>query len=40
MIYKPFQDLQLSTLGMGNMRLPKTGEGEKIDLAKARKVIE
>lgn len=22
MIYKPFQDLQLSRLGMGNMRLP------------------
>jgi predicted aldo/keto reductase-like oxidoreductase len=40
MIYKSFQDLQLSTLGMGNMRLPKTGEGEKIDLANARKVIE
>ena len=22
MIYKPFQDLRLSRLGMGNMRLP------------------
>ena len=41
MIYKPFHDIKLSTLGMGNMRLPKVeGQGEKIDEAAARKIIE
>ncbi|GHV91348.1 hypothetical protein AGMMS50268_18510 [Spirochaetia bacterium] len=40
MIYRSFQDLNLSCLGMGAMRLPKTGEGEKIDEAKAREIIE
>lgn len=27
MLYKPFADLKLSVLGMGNMRLPTAGEG-------------
>ncbi|GHV35886.1 Fe-S oxidoreductase [Spirochaetia bacterium] len=40
MIYRSFQGLNLSCLGMGAMRLPKTGEGEKIDEAKAREIIE
>ena len=41
MLYKPFQDLNLSALGMGNMRLPKVeGQGEKIDEVKARAIIE
>jgi predicted aldo/keto reductase-like oxidoreductase len=41
MLYKPFQDLQLSWLGMGNMRLPKIeGQGEKIDEAKAFEIID
>jgi predicted aldo/keto reductase-like oxidoreductase len=41
MLYKPFQDLQISQLGMGNMRLPKIeGQGEKIDEPKAREIIE
>jgi predicted aldo/keto reductase-like oxidoreductase len=40
MMYKPFQNLQLSQLGMGTMRLPKTGTGEKIDEGKARALIE
>ena len=26
MIYKPFHDLNISYLGMGNMRLPTVGE--------------
>ena len=39
MQYKPFQDLQLSALGMGNMRLP-TGEDGVIDEQKAREIIE
>jgi predicted aldo/keto reductase-like oxidoreductase len=39
MIYKAFQKLQLSTLGMGAMRLPKTGVGEKIDEVKAAKLL-
>lgn len=34
MIYKQFQDIQLSRLGMGNMRLPVRGGG--IDRQKAR----
>ncbi len=40
MIYKPFHDLNLSQLGMGNMRLPTVGERGPIDEEKARKVIE
>jgi len=41
MIYKQFKDKKLSYLGMGNMRLPKIeGQGEKIDEAKAREIIE
>jgi predicted aldo/keto reductase-like oxidoreductase len=40
MIYKSFKDLQLSTLGMGNMRLPTTGERGPIDEKKARQIIE
>ena len=42
MIYKTFQGLDLSTLGMGNMRLPKKGEGRdaSIDREKARAIIE
>ena len=42
MIYKPFQDLNLSHLGLGNMRLPTVG-GERrgpIDEEKARAIIE
>jgi predicted aldo/keto reductase-like oxidoreductase len=32
MLYKQFQDLSLSLLGMGNMRLPKLeGKGEAVD---------
>lgn len=38
MIYKDFQDISLSRLGMGNMRLPvKRG---KIDYEKAREIID
>ncbi len=41
MIYKPFQELSLSTLGMGNMRLPTiNGQREVIDEEKARQIIE
>ncbi len=40
MIYKPFKDLQLSTLGLGNMRLPTTGDRSAIDPIKARQLIE
>lgn len=40
MLYKPFQDLKLSTLGMGNMRLPTVGERGPIDQEKAREIIE
>lgn len=38
MIYKPFQEMNLSTLGLGNMRLP-TKDGA-IDRVEARKIIE
>lgn len=31
MLYKSFADLKLSTLGMGNMRLPTQGERGPID---------
>jgi predicted aldo/keto reductase-like oxidoreductase len=40
LIYKPFHDLSISTLGMGNMRLPTVGERGPIDVEKARKIIE
>ena len=40
MIYKPFKDLQLSYLGMGNMRLPTTSERGPIDENKAREIVE
>jgi predicted aldo/keto reductase-like oxidoreductase len=41
MEYRQFQDLQLSHLGMGNMRLPAVpGQGEKIDEGKAGELIE
>jgi predicted aldo/keto reductase-like oxidoreductase len=40
MIYKQFKDKQLSTLGMGNMRLPTVGARGPIDAAKAREIIE
>ena len=40
MLYKPFQDLELSCLGMGNMRLPTVGERGPIDEDKAREIIE
>lgn len=40
MIYKPFQELNLSTLGLGNMRLPTTEERGPIDDKKARALIE
>ncbi len=39
MLYKPFKDLKLSTLGMGNMRLP-VGEDGKIDREKAQAIID
>jgi uncharacterized protein len=40
MIYKPFHNMQLSQLGMGNMRLPTVGERGPIDEKKAREIIE
>lgn len=40
MIYKPFQNLSLSMLGMGNMRLPTVGERGPIDEAKAQEMLE
>ncbi len=41
MIHKPFQELSLSWLGMGAMRLPKIeGKGEAIEEAKARALID
>ena len=42
MIYKPFHDLNISHLGMGNMRLPTVGggRGAPIDEEKARAIIE
>jgi predicted aldo/keto reductase-like oxidoreductase len=41
MICKPFQELSLSTLGMGNMRLPTIdGQQKAIDEIKAREIIE
>lgn len=40
MIYKPFKELNLSLLGMGNMRLPTQGERGPIDEKKAREIVE
>jgi len=42
MIYKPFKNLQLSSLGLGAMRLPATGPGygAPIDYPKAAELIE
>lgn len=40
MIYKPFQELSLSRLGMGNMRLPTVGQRGPIDEPRARRIIE
>jgi uncharacterized protein len=42
MIYKPFKDISLSRLGMGNMRLPTIGEGRSaaVDRAQAQKIID
>ena len=40
MEYKAFQDIQLSRLGMGNMRLPTVGEGGAIDFTKAAEIID
>jgi predicted aldo/keto reductase-like oxidoreductase len=40
MIYKPFKDESLSRLGMGNMRLPTTGEHGPIDREKAQEIVD
>ncbi len=40
MIYKSFQELQLSQLGMGNMRLPTLEGNGGIDERKAREILE
>ncbi|MDE6600863.1 MAG: aldo/keto reductase [Lachnospiraceae bacterium] len=42
MIYKPFQDISLSRLGMGNMRLPVQGDknGAPIDRIRAQEIID
>ena len=42
MIQKPFQDISLSRLGMGNMRLPVEGgkDGAPIDRARAQEIID
>ena len=40
MIYKPFHGLKLSTLGMGNMRLPTLGPGGPIDEPAAHRLIQ
>ena len=40
MIYKDFQDIKLSTLGMGTMRLPVVGERGPIDEEKAMEMID
>ncbi len=42
MTYKDFQDIQLSRLAMGNMRLPTKGEGmdAPIDEEKAQEIID
>jgi uncharacterized protein len=40
MLYKQFQNLNISQLGMGNMRLPTIGNRGPIDEEKAREIIE
>ena len=40
MEYKPYQDISLSRLGMGNMRLPTTEPGGPIDREKAQAIID
>ena len=41
MIYKKFQDLELSALGMGAMRLPTIdGDDSKIDAAATQKMVD
>jgi predicted aldo/keto reductase-like oxidoreductase len=40
MMYKPFKELKISTLGMGNMRLPTIGNDGPIDEEKAAEIIE
>jgi predicted aldo/keto reductase-like oxidoreductase len=40
MIYKQFCGLDISYLGMGNMRLPATGERGPINEEKAKKIVE
>jgi len=40
MQYKMFQEMNISTLGLGNMRLPTKGERGAIDRVKARDIIE
>ncbi len=40
MIYKPFQNTEMSTLGLGAMRLPTVGQKGPIDEEKARELIE
>lgn len=40
MIYKPYKNQSISRLGMGNMRLPTTGERGPIDREKAQEIID
>lgn len=41
MLYKRFQDMNLSQLGLGAMRLPKVeGQGEKIDTIRAQEMVD
>ncbi len=42
MNHKPFQDISLSRLGMGNMRLPVQGDkaGAPIDRVRAQEIID
>ncbi|MDR3121611.1 MAG: aldo/keto reductase, partial [Clostridiales bacterium] len=39
MVTKPFQEWQISHLGMGNMRLPTVGERGPVDESRAREII-
>lgn len=40
MKYKPFKDIQLSRLGMGNMRLPLLEDGKTIDRVKTQEILD